>query len=549
MSFAQSTCRQAPTRAALAHAAAIATALTLGLAAAPAAQAKTLVYCSEGSPENFTPALNTTGTSFDAARPVYDKLTQFSRGSTQVEPGLAESWTVSPDGKVFTFKLRKGVKFHSGPNGFKPTRDFNADDVLFSFERQWKPDHPYAKVSGGKYDYFADMGLPDDLQAIEKLDPLTVKITLKRANVTMLANLAMDFASIHSAEYADMLAKANKKEQFDQAPVGTGPFSFVAYQKDAVIRYKANKDFWGPAADKPLVDDLVFAITSDATARYSKLKAGECHFSIAPRPADLPEMQKDQSLRIISQSGLNIAYWAFNTQKPPFDKKEVRQALTLAIDKAAIIKDVYLGAGQAAKNLIPPTMWSYNDAVKPYPFDPAQAKALLAKAGVKTPLEIDLWYMPVQRPYNPNAKRIAEMMQADLAKVGVNAKLVTFEWGEYRKRMQQGEHITGMLGWTGDNGDPDNFFFLHGCDAARPGGQNLSKWCHKPFDERMEKARSIADTKERTRLYQEMQQIEHDEMPDFKIAHSVVYEAMRKEVTGYKQSPFGSHQFNGVDLK
>ena len=511
-----------------------------------AAQAKTLVYCSEGSPENFTPAINTTGTSFDAARPVYDKLTQFVRGSTQVEPALAESWTVSPDAKTFTFKLRKGVKFHSGVNGFKPTREFNADDVIWSFERQWKDSHPYAKVSGGKYDYFADMGLKDDLQAIEKVDSHTVKITLKKPNVTMLANLAMDFASIHSAEYADMLLKANKKEQVDQFPVGTGAFSFVTYQKDAVIRYKANKEYWG---EKALVDDLVFAITPDPTARYSKLKAGECHFVIAPRPADLAEMQKDANLRVINQSGLNIAYWAFNTQKAPFDKKEVRQAFSMAIDKAAIIKDVYLGAGQAAKNLIPPTMWSYNDAVKDHPFDPAKAKDLLAKAGVKTPLEIDLWYMPVQRPYNPNAKRIAEMMQADLAKIGVNAKLVTYEWGEYRKRMQQGEHTTGMLGWTGDNGDPDNFFFLLGCEGARAGGQNLSKWCHKPFDERLEKARTLADVKERTKLYQEMQVIEKEESPSFKIAHSTVYEAMRKEVTGYKQSPFGSHQFNGVDVK
>ena len=521
-------------------------AFSAALLAAPALHAKTLVYCSEGSPENFSPALNTTGTSFDAARPVYDKLTQFARGSTQVEPALAESWTVSADGKTFTFKLRKGVKFHSGVGGFKPTRDFNADDVLFSFERQWKADHPYAKVSGGKYDYFADMGLPDDLLSIDKLDALTIKITLKKPNVTMLANLAMDFASIASAEYADVLLKAGKKEQFDQQPVGTGPFSFVTYQKDAVIRFKANKDYWG---EKALVDDLVFAITPDPTARYSKLKTGECHFVIAPRPADLPEMQKDAALKVINAPGLNIAYWAFNTQKPPFDKKEVRQAMSMAIDKAAIIKDVYLGAGQAAKNFIPPTLWSYNDAIKDYPFDAAKAKAMLAAAGVKTPLEIDLWYMPVQRPYNPNAKRIAEMMQADLAKIGVNAKLVTYEWGEYRKRMQQGEHTTGMLGWTGDNGDPDNFFFLHGCDAARPGGQNLSKWCNKAFDERMEKARTIADVKERSKLYQEMQAIEHDDAPDFKIAHSVVYEVMRKEVSGYKQSPFGSHQFNGVELK
>ena len=510
------------------------------------ASAKTLVYCSEGSPENFTPALNTTGTSFDAARPVYDKLTEFKRGTTQVEPGLAESWEVTDGGKTITFKLRKGVKFHSGVNNFKPTRDFNADDVLFSFERQWKPDHPYAKVSGGKYDYFGDMDMPKLLEALEKVDPYTVRMRLKEPNVPMLANLAMDFASIHSAEYAAFLEKAGKKEQFDQVPVGTGPFSFVAYQKDAVIRFKANKEYWG---EKALVDDLVYAITPDPTARYSKLKAGECHFVIAPRPADLPEMQKDPTLQVISQPGLNIAYWAFNTQKPPLDKKAVRQAFSMAIDKAAIIKDVYLGAGTPAKNLIPPTLWSYNDSIKDYPYDPEKAKALLKSAGVATPLDVDLWYMPVQRPYNPNAKRIAEMMQADLAKIGVNAKLVTYEWGEYRKRAQQGEPMTVQLGWTGDNGDPDNFFFLHGCAAARPGGQNLSKWCNKDYDDRLNQAKKLPDQKQRAKLYGEMQALEHEEQPDFKIAHSVVYEAMRKGVTGFKQSPFGSHQFNGVDVK
>jgi len=521
---------------------AAASALALGTGAS----AKTLVYCSEGSPENFTPALNTTGTSFDAARPVYDKLTHFERGSTRVVPGLAESWTVADGGKTITFKLRKGVKFHSGVNNFTPTRDFNADDVMFSFERQWKPEHPYAKVSGGKYDYFGDMDMPKLLEAIEKVDPYTVRIRLKEPNVPMLANLAMDFASIHSAEYAAFLDKAGKKEQFDQIPVGTGAFSFVTYQKDAVIRYKANKAYWG---EKALVDDLVYAITPDPTARYSKLKAGECHFIIAPRPADLPEMQKDPTLQVINQPGLNIAYWAFNMQKPPFDKKEVRQALNMAIDKAAIIRDVYLGAGTAAKNLIPPTLWSYNDKVKDYAYDPEKAKALLKLAGVAAPLEVDLWYMPVQRPYNPNAKRIAEMMQADLAKVGVNAKLVTYEWGEYRKRAQQGEHMTVQLGWTGDNGDPDNFFFLRGCAAARPGGQNLSKWCNKEFDDRLNKAKTLSDQKERAKLYGEMQVIEKEEAPDLKIAHSIVYEAMRKGVTGFKQSPFGAHQFNGVDVK
>jgi dipeptide transport system substrate-binding protein len=506
-----------------------------------AADAKTLAYCSEGSPENFTPAINTTGTTFDAARPVYDQLVEFERGTTKVVPGLAESWEVSPDGLTLTFKLRKGVKFHS-VGGFKPTRDFNADDVLWSFNRQWKPEHPYAKVSGGKYDYFSDMDMAKVLKSIDKVDDDTVTMVLTEPDAPILANLAMDFATIHSAEYADFWLKQGKPEQFDQIPVGTGPFSFVAYQKDAVIRFKKNPDYWG---EKALVDDLVYVITPDPTARYSKLKAGECHFMIAPRPADLAEMEKDPTLKVIHQSGLNIAYWAFNVQKKPFDDKRVRQALNMAVDKAAIIRDVYQGTGQAAKNLIPPTLWSYNDAVKDYPYDPEKAKALLKEAGVQTPLDIDLWYMPVQRPYNPNAKRIAEMMQADLAKVGVNAKLVTYEWGEYRKRAQQGEHQTAQLGWTGDNGDPDNFFFLRGCSAR--GG--ITKWCNKEYDDLLVQARKLSDVNERAKLYEKMQLIEKEEAPDMKIAHSVVYETMRNEVEGYKQGPLGAHHFKGVDVK
>jgi dipeptide transport system substrate-binding protein len=252
---------------------------------------------------------------------------------------------------------------------------------------------------------------------------------------------------------------------------------------------------------------------------------------------------------VISQSGLNIAFWAFNVNKPPLDKKEVRQALTMAIDKAAIIKDVYLGAGEAAKTLIPRTMWSYNDAIEDYPYDPEKAKAALAAAGVATPLDIDLWYMPVQRPYNPNGKRIGEMMQADLAKIGVNAKLVTYEWGEYRKRAQAGEDITAQLGWTGDNGDPDNFFFLDGCVNDKPASNNIPKWCNAEFNDLLAKARVIPDQAGRAKLYERMQVIEHEEAPEFLIAHSTVFEAMRANVTGYKQSPLGAHSFEGVDAQ
>ena len=523
----------------------LASALLLGtMLATGAASAKSLVYCSEGSPENFTPALNTTGTSLDAARPVYNQLVEFERGSTNVVAGLAEKWEVSPDGMTITFNLRKGVKFHSGVNGFTPSRDFNAEDVIWSFERQGKADHPYAKVSGGAYDYFNDMGMPDLMKSVEKVDDYTVKMTLAEPNAPIIANLAMDFGTIHSAEYAKFLLDKGTPEQFDQIPVGTGPFQFVDYQKDAVIRFAAFPDYWG---GKAKFDDLIYAITPDATARYAKLKAGECQIMGYPNPADLEAMGKDDSINLMSQAGLNIGYLAMNVKKPPFDKKEVRQAINMAIDRDSILKEVYQGAGQKAKNLIPPTIWSYNDAVKDYEYNPEKAKEMLKAAGVEN-LSTDLWWMPVQRPYNPNAKRMAEMMQADLAKVGVNAELKSFEWGEYRKRLQAGEHQMGLLGWTGDNGDPDNFFFLRGCTGARDGGQNISKWCNQDFEDKMLQARKLSEKADRTKLYEEMQVILKEEAPDVTIAHSTVYEPVSKKVVDWKISPFGRHDFYGIDI-
>ncbi|CAM5773923.1 ABC transporter substrate-binding protein [Labrys miyagiensis] len=507
---------------------------------------KTLVYCSEGSPENFTPALNTTGTSLDAARQVYDQLVEFTPGTTNLEPALAEKWDVSADGTEVTFHLRKGVKWQSY-KGFKPSRDFNADDVLFSFNRQWKKDHPYSKVSGGSYDYFNDMGMPDLLKSIDKVDDYTVKFTLTKPNAPFLANLAMDFSTIQSAEYADYLLKAGTPEKFDQEPVGTGAFQFVAYQKDAVIRYKAFPNFW---RGKVKLDNLVFAITPDAAARYAKLQKNECQVMIGPNPSDLKSMQANGDLKVLTNEGLNDMYFSFNTTKPPLDKKEVRQALAMAINKDALIADVYEGSGKSATTLIPSFMLGYNDKIPEYGYDPEKAKKLLADAGVKTPIDIDLWYMPVYRPYNPNGKRMGELMQADLAKVGVNAKLVTYEWGDYRKRLQNGEASLPQMGWTGDNGDPDNFFFLFACDSSgKPVSQNYPRWCNKDYNEHLEKARASADKAERAKLYQEMQQITFDDVPYLNIAHTVVYTPVRKNVEGFKPSPLGRFEFFDTDLK
>ncbi|AVA20403.1 ABC transporter substrate-binding protein [Rhizobium sp. LEGMi198b] len=512
---------------------------------ATSAWSKTLVYCSEGSPEGFDPGIYTAGTTFDASsRTVYSRLVEFKHGSTEVEPGLAESWTVSPDGKEYTFKLRKGVKFQT-TDFFTPTRDLNADDVVFSFERQLKEDSPWAKyVAGGSYEYAAGMGFPKLIKSIEKVDDLTVKFVLNRPEAPFIADLAMDFASVLSKEYGDKLQADKKMEQMNQQPLGTGPFTFVAYQPDAVIRYKANETYF---KGKEKIDDLVFAITPDASVRAQKLKSGECQIMPYPNAADIKDLQTDKSLKVLEQPGLNVSYLAYNTLVAPFDKAEVRKALNMAVDKRAIVDAVFQGSGSVATNPIPPTMWSYNKDIKDDPYNPEEAKKMLEKAGVKN-LSMKIWAMPVSRPYMLNARRAAELMQADLGKIGVKVEIVTYDWAQYLKLSSAKDRDgAAILGWTGDNGDPDNFLdTLLGCDAV--GGNNRAQWCNKEFDDLVKKAKQTADVKERTKLYEQAQVVFKREAPWMTIDHSEEFIPMSSKVSGYVQDPVGVHRFDGVDI-
>jgi dipeptide transport system substrate-binding protein len=415
-------------------------------------------------------------------------------------------------------------------------------------ERQWKEDNPYFKVTSPNHSYFSDMGMPKLLKSVEKVDDYTVKITLNQPEAPFLSNLAMQWAGIQSKEYADAMMKAGTPEKIDQEPIGSGPYSLVQYQKDAIVRFKAFPEYWG---GKAKIDDLVFAITPDASVRWAKLQKGECHVMPYPNPADLDAIKKDTNVQILEQPGLNIGYLAYQTTKKPFDDVRVRKAFNMAMNKKAIVDAVFLGSGIPAKNPIPPSMWSYNDAVKDDAYNPEAAKKLLADAGYPNGLETDLWAMPVQRPYNPNARRIAELMQADLAKIGVKAEIKSFEWGEYRKRAQAGEHQMAQLGWTGDNGDPDNFLHtLLGCASAQSAsGSNIAKWCYKPFDDLVVKAKVVTNVAERTKLYEQAQVIFKEQAPWFTIAHAVQLKPIRKEVVDFKLSPFGRHTFYGVDIK
>ena len=258
----------------------------------------TFVYCTAKAPLGFSPALVMEGTSYNASsQQVYNRLVEFKKGSTDLEPALAESWEISDDGLTYTFHLRKGVKFHTTKE-FTPTRDFNADDVLFSFQRQLDPNHPYHNVSKGTYPYFKAMKFPDLLKSVEKVDDNTVRITLNKKDATFLASLGMDFISIYSAEYADAMLKAGKPETIDNKPVGTGPFIFVDYKTDQAAQYVANETYW---KGRTPLDRLVISIVPDATTRYAKLQAGSCDLILFPNVADLAKMKTDPKVQLLEQ--------------------------------------------------------------------------------------------------------------------------------------------------------------------------------------------------------------------------------------------------------
>ncbi len=516
------------------------------LLATPAFAAKTFVYCSEASPSTFNPQLATDGPTFNASsRPIYNRLVDFERGGTKVLPSLAEKWDVSKDGKQITFHLRKNVQWQTTAT-FKPTRAFNADDVVFTFDRMLKPTHPFHKVSGGTYEYFTSMDMQNLLAAVEKVDDHTIRFKLTKPSAPFLANMAMDFASIISAEYGDAMMKAKTPEKLDIEPVGTGPFVWKSYRKDSEIRYEANPTYF---EGKSPIEKLIFAITKDPNVRVQKLKRGECQLVAEPPPADAKGLKADAKIQVLEQEGLNVGYLAFNVEKKPFNNADVRRAISQALNRQSYIDAIYLGNAVVAKNPIPPSMWSYNDKVVDYTYDVAKAKEALAKAGFPNGFEATLWYIPVSRPYNPNGKKMGEMVQADLAKIGIKLNLITYDWAAYLQKARDGQHEMVLMGWTGDNGDPDNFLAtLLSCQAAK-NGSNFARWCNTTFDKYVDDAAASSDQNRRTQLYQQAQVIFKTEAPWVTIAHAKVYRALDKKVSGYKMSPFGTDNFYGVDFK
>lgn len=505
---------------------------------------KTFVFCLEGGPSRFGPSVEADGSTYNVTNNIYKQLTAFEYGTTRVIPSLAEGWQVSEDGLIYTFDLRKGVKFHS-TSYFTPTRDFNADDVVFSFQRQKDPKHPYHEVGGGVYEYFDSMDMGNIIKSVEKVNDHRIKFTLSRPNAPFTANLAMPFTGIYSKEYADKLLEAKTPEKIDNEPIGTGPFKYVSYQKDALVRLQAFEGYWGERGN---IQNLIYAITPDASVRLQKVRQNECQAMAYPDFADLEAVKQDKNLNLLGFSGPNLAYLSMNVQKKPFDNKLVRQAMRYALNKKAYIEGVYMGNAQVAKNPIAPTIWSYNESVQDYDYNPDKAKELLKQAGLSNGFEVDFWTLPVSRPYLPNGRKLGEMVQTDLAKVNIRVKLVSYDWSSYLDKARKREHTLLQMGWQGDNGDPDNFLYLLSCEGAKSGANNAG-WCHKPFDDLFVKAQQLNNLKERTDLYKKAQEIFREETPWVPIAHATTFRILQKGVSGYKVPAIGAEVFDFISLE
>ncbi|VXB11583.1 Periplasmic dipeptide transport protein [Pseudomonas sp. 8AS] len=508
-------------------------------------QAAVLSVCTEASPDGFDVvqynALTTTNASADV---LMNRLVEFDAASGQLQPSLASSWTVSADGLVWDFQLRPGVRFQR-TEWFSPGRELNAEDVLFSFRRMLDPAHPWHRSAPGGYPHAQSMQLPALIKHVEAPAPLQVRFTLNQADATFLATLSMGFASIYSAEYAAQLLQAGTPEKLNNAPVGTGPFILKRFQKDAAVRYTANPDYF---AGKPAVDGLIFAITPDANVRLQKLRRGECQIALSPKPLDVQAARQDPALRIGETPAFMTAFVAFNSQHPPLDKPQVRQAINLAFDKASYLQAVFEGSATAASGPYPPTTWSHAKDLPGYAHDPAKARALLAEAGLAEGFSTTLWTRPSGSLLNPNPSLGAQLLQADLAKVGIRAEIRVIEWGELIKRAKAGEHDLLFMGWAGDNGDPDNFLTPQFSCASVQSGLNFARFCDPQLDKLIAAGKLSAEQAVRSGLYQQAQTIIQQQALWLPLAHPTAFALLRSNVQGYRVNPFGRQDFARVQL-
>lgn len=503
-----------------------------------------LVFGSAGDACRLDPADVTDGESIQRMDNIFEGLVEFKSGTTEIQPCLAESWEFSENGLEITFNLRHGVKFHDGT-------DFNADAVVFSFARQYDPNHPYHQY--GEWSYWGWMF--SDVDRVEKVDDYSVKIVLKEKNASIMTSLAMFTVCIVSPTNAEKYG-----EDAFKYPSGTGPFKFVEWVKDDNITLVRNEDYW---REPPKLDKLIFKVIPDPSARLMALEANEIHGMEYPDPVSFDRIEANSDLQLLTQPGMNVGYMAMNcgygyedankngvrdSNEPwektpgylePLTKEKVRQAINYAIDKESIVRDLYKGTAIVAKNGMPPFMLGYNDAIEDYPYDPGKARELLAEAGYPDGFETVLYVMPVSRPYMFDPPKIGEAIKAYLADVGIEAEIYQVDWTTYLQETEAGKHNMCLLGWTGDNGDPDNFMnVLYGANSASIGtAGNVAFYNNEEVQDSFTKALQTYDITERANYYEEAQGIMHEEAPFVYLAHSNQNLAFRSNAHGYVLHP------------
>lgn len=501
-----------------------------------------LVYCSEGDPETFNPQLSVSGTTIDAtAKQLYNRLLQIDPVSGDLIPDLAIDWQISEDRRQYLFTLRQGVAFHQTEH-FTPNRDFNADDVVFSFERWLLRSNPFFNVGGARYPYFQSMDLDQIGLTIVKVSDYQVRFDLVQPRPNFLAELATDFAVILSKQYGVEQLAAGTPNRIDSHPVGTGPFKLRQYLRNQYIRYDRHPDYWGTAAK---LDQLVFDITPSATTRVIKLIGGDCDVAALPKVSELGTIQSYDDLAVDVMPGLNVSYWAFNTNRPPLDNAHVRRALSLAINKPRILKVIYQTSAVASKGMLPPISWAYNRDFSPLEHQPEMAKRMLQQAGVGE-FSVDILVIPTDRIYNPDPLKSAELIQQDLAEIGVTANLIHHDWNRFSERLRQGDYDSVLIGWSADNLDPDNFFSpLLSC-AALSYGSNRARWCDPEFDKLIYQARNSLDIKQRKQLYNQLELRLRQQMPLMPFAHSSRLLGRKRHWQGQMLHPSGGIDFSKV---
>ncbi|WP_132746999.1 ABC transporter substrate-binding protein [Scopulibacillus darangshiensis] len=495
----------------------------------------TLVFGRGADSTSLDPAVVTDGESFKVTKNIYDTLVEYKGQTTDVGPGLAESWDISDDGLTYTFHLRDGVKFHDGT-------DFNAKAVVFNFDR-WM-----TGKKSGKFAYYPSMfgGFKGDkghiIESVTAKDDSTVVFKLKRPSAPFLKDLAMSPFAIASPT----AVKKYGKDYGRKAAVGTGPFKFKDWKSKDTITLVKNDDYWRKG--QPKLNKVIFKVIPDNTARLNALKNGEIDLMDGVNPSDIESLKNNKDLELFYRPPMNVGYLGFNVEKEPFNKKKVRQALNHAINKKALIDSFFAGAGEPAKNPMPSNIAGYNDDIKPYDFDLKKAKKLLAEAGYPNGFKTELWTMPNPRPYMPAPQKIAEAIQANFKKIGVDAKIVTMEWSTYLEKVSKGESPMFLLGWTGDNGDADNFLYTL-LDKDAIGSNNYSRYANDKVHELLIKAQSETDENKRNELYKKAQVIIHEDAPWVPLVHSKPALVGKKSIEGFKPHPTGSDKLNTVYFK